>query len=849
MDKLPQASSQRAAAQMLLGIMHHRTQSAPKAVELLGQSLAGGGALPEEWAVMGAEQLFAAAGAAGDRGAAMVAVSVLARLGRTGAAESRLAELLLEWPPGVAGEERLASALSLLAVQEGAAVAQLLDGSWKAARARLQAARRARQGYFAGELQSLSGAASGLAAELEYGTAAAIEIDPRLSHLAGRAAQRVAELLSELVAYQPLRPEALDLRQALLQVVLACREEAAASGLGLRAAGNGPEGGPAPPPAGVWLDPALVKGALRQVVLRLARVAAETGFTRPAGPEAPRMQAVLSAAATSPAGGDAGASVAASAGAVFTFTLAVSPAAGAVLDIAARLRELISASTVPDIAARAGGTYTVRSGEGGASCEVKLQFAAAAGPPTLCAEGVPTGLLAAGVLEEIHPDLPARLDDEGAARAAARSMLQAVAAGREREVVAWGGELAVILHELKNSLAFVGSWLHESELYDWETVRQRCLENLTDIRFWLDEAGVMLSREDGAAQPYVDLGEIVRRVLRGLAAGMSRKRVRLELGVGENLPKVPAQPLLAASVVRNLARNAVEVTPEGEMLSVSVVHLPQAARVAVSFGDRGPGFPPEILAGQDAGFSQSGLSRPHLGLLSARRILAEQGGELLLGNDAHGGRAEARFTTGEAASRLAEAVGDFSRLSPETRQALRAAAALVPAGEAELARHLWRRAIEIEAGRLTRSYQHHRALPVAIGLAAGKGGRPALAPRAQAALGRIFGPDELPRAENAARWVLGEVLANRLRPADLSPRQSALLLWLLTQPAASASGGAPQRDAAITAEADKAAGAVRLLFAAGEALEGGISDPPELERAVLDALRALSSLGAAGALE
>lgn len=819
-------SRDRPAALALIGAMLHKAGDAQAAVRAFRQALSECPNLSTAEAASFAEQLFAAAAAAEDRESQQLAVAALITLGKTAAAADMLAATLLDWPAGDAGHMGFVSAVARLAPVAADRLAPLLTGTWVAAARRLRAARRERQGYFADELKTLGAVAGDLAQSLETGITLVPGVDPRLSAVAAAAAQRVSDLLSELVAYQPISPEPLDLRQAVLQVVLACREEAAASGLVLRAGPNGDSGGLAgPQPLEVYLDPALVKGALRQVVLRLARFAAGGAVTPRRGPERRKThaEAVISAR-TAQLSKD-------KIGAVFTVSADVLPCE--------QLDAMLSSSTVPDIAVRTGGSYSIRPGGpgglggAGGSCEITLAF------PPLVPPDANRGEAPRPAAAPPEPVIPATVDpgSPAAVRSAAKSLLEAVSAAREHETLAWGGELAVVLHELKNSLAFIGSWLGGGELYDWETIRQRCLENLADVRFWLDEAGVMLSREEQAERPYVDLGELTRRVLRGLAAGMARKRVRLDLHIPGQLPKVPAEPLLAASVIRNLARNALEVTPEGEALSVSVEHVPDLARVSVDFADAGPGFPPEIAAGHDTGATQSGLSRPHLGLLSSRRILADQGGELVLSSEGRGGLAQARFTTGEVAARLAGSVPDALQLAPETRQALRAAAALAASGETETARHIWRKALESESARITVGYRHHRALPVALELVAGKGGRPQLTPWAQSLLAGVFEPAQYSRAESAARSVLGDVLSNRLRPAQLSLRHSAVLMLLVMRPEEEEPGEPARRQAAA------------LLLAAGEALDDDTAPPAGQESAVLDALRAIGSLRVCGPLQ
>lgn len=821
-----------ASGQALLGLLAGRTGDPATAVELLtplcgglraGTPPAGPGA---PHMLECARELFAASRAVGDLAAGAAAVQALVVLGEALEGARRLAELLSAWPAGSDGRARLAGSLSrILAHVPAGELHAWLNEVWSAVLAGVSERRGLRRGYFAREMRLLESRVDEIAGLLSGDDPVAHALaEPEARELCALASARVAGLIGELVVYQPLRAEPVVPRQIALEVVVSSREELASDGLLATVEGNGgvSPGGPAPPVLPVT-DPALVKSVLKQALLRLggaarlylARRGRERAYTRPAAAVAVAVAADAPAAGAGPPA--AGFHVRATCHPAGSALAGGSRGEGESLAacLGAEVPGLIRDSTIEDALSRARGRMKAATALDGTAFELTFSFPSLppAGTPRLSTQP-PSGFPA---------DLAASAGTPAGALRAAEFLLASHEAAVGRELTAWGEELAIVLHDLKNSLAFVAGWLRGTDLYDAQTVRQRSLESVEDVRFWLAEAGAMLSRPEGLPGPYTDVVASVRRVLRGLAAFAAQRQIRLEIDLPSAAALVPVESFRVASVVRNLAKNGLEASPAGSVLLVRVNPDRAPGMVEVVVRDAGPGFPPETTPGAGALPLGNGLSRPRLGLLSARRILGESGGRLVLENDG-GGVATAVFPAGGGVARLAGRVRAWAGLSDEARRALRAAAAMSSAGNTEMARHLWRNALEAQASGLRESYTRHEFLPRASEMLVGKGkGR--LTAGVTGVLASVFSPVNLPRAEGRAKSLLSAVIRGRLRPEDVSLEDLAVLALLQ-----GVRSPDPRRLARSLSDA------VRLL-------EDPSAREAEIEAAVLAALEPLASPG------
>ncbi|MBO9642906.1 MAG: two-component system sensor histidine kinase CreC [Pseudacidovorax sp.] len=147
----------------------------------------------------------------------------------------------------------------------------------------------------------------------------------------------------------------------------------------------------------------------------------------------------------------------------------------------------------------------------------------------------------------------------------------------------------------------------------------------------------------------VALGALLREAAQGVAPAAARRGVVIDVqGLREDLGEVHADgdPLLLRQAVGNLLDNAVDFSPEGGTVRLSL--RLQGRRGVIAVRDQGPGIPAYAQAQVFQKFYS--LARPHsqkkstgLGLAFVREIAALHGGSIALGN-AEGGGAQATLT-------------------------------------------------------------------------------------------------------------------------------------------------------------------------------------------------------------
>ena len=128
----------------------------------------------------------------------------------------------------------------------------------------------------------------------------------------------------------------------------------------------------------------------------------------------------------------------------------------------------------------------------------------------------------------------------------------------------------------------------------------------------------------------VDVGELVRSALEALGPMASRVRVPEPFSAGPVLAR--CDPHLVGRVLQNLLTNALDYSPEGEPVTVSLVDAPEAVRIMVS--DRGPGIPEEYREkifekfGQVAGTRKLRKASIGLGLAFSKLAIEAHGGRI-----------------------------------------------------------------------------------------------------------------------------------------------------------------------------------------------------------------------------
>src|SRR4029078_8203974 len=68
----------------------------------------------------------------------------------------------------------------------------------------------------------------------------------------------------------------------------------------------------------------------------------------------------------------------------------------------------------------------------------------------------------------------------------------------------------------------------------------------------------------------VDLGELVKDVLKELTPRVETKKLHLSLNIADNLPKISVDPKLIREAYTNLLTNSIKYTPEEGKISISI---------------------------------------------------------------------------------------------------------------------------------------------------------------------------------------------------------------------------------------------------------------------------------------
>ncbi len=198
--------------------------------------------------------------------------------------------------------------------------------------------------------------------------------------------------------------------------------------------------------------------------------------------------------------------------------------------------------------------------------------------------------------------------------------------------------VADVAHELRTPLSNIRGYLEGIQdgvvkadeatlrlIYEEVQLLSRLVEDLHELAL-AESGGLSLNRQ------VCDIKDIVRDV----ASAMGYQAIAKGLKVQLDMPDTNALAFIdgqrVGQVLRNLLSNAINFTPEGGEITISVKQT--GDEVAVSVGDSGPGIPPEDLPYIFERFYRVDKSRSRatggsgLGLTIARRLIEAHGGQL-----------------------------------------------------------------------------------------------------------------------------------------------------------------------------------------------------------------------------
>ena len=138
----------------------------------------------------------------------------------------------------------------------------------------------------------------------------------------------------------------------------------------------------------------------------------------------------------------------------------------------------------------------------------------------------------------------------------------------------------------------------------------------------------------GAADP-MPIREVLSEAARALAPAAERGRVTIDIDCDPGLPPLKSSTLY--QVVLNLAKNAVEATPEGGRVRLTA--RCEADALLIDVADSGPGIPAEIVGRMfEPFFSLKATGKgTGLGLVISRDLVEKQGGSITVANQPQGG--------------------------------------------------------------------------------------------------------------------------------------------------------------------------------------------------------------------
>lgn len=211
---------------------------------------------------------------------------------------------------------------------------------------------------------------------------------------------------------------------------------------------------------------------------------------------------------------------------------------------------------------------------------------------------------------------------------------------RAQKVAAWREVARRLAHEIKNPLTpiqlcaqrlqrqFAGSPDPVRALVDECTAT--IVGEVESLKGLVDEFS-QFARMPPPRRVPTDLHELLRGTL-ALYEGLFRE-VRIETLLAVSLPAVRLDPDQIRRVLINLLDNAIEALNQRGQVVVETHHEPGALAVRVIIADNGPGIPPEERDRLFMPYYSTKKRGSGLGLAIVRRIVAEHGGTIEVGDN------------------------------------------------------------------------------------------------------------------------------------------------------------------------------------------------------------------------
>ena len=203
-----------------------------------------------------------------------------------------------------------------------------------------------------------------------------------------------------------------------------------------------------------------------------------------------------------------------------------------------------------------------------------------------------------------------------------------------------------VSHDLRAPLTFIKSYVElalQGELGPLTEQQRESLKIVLDKTSLLARmAGDIVTLERPQLGPDTliptSLPRLARAALRGAEATAKSSHITLRAEIPDDIPQVWADPRRLMQVFDNLLSNAIEYSPQGGTVTVSIRDIGNALQVAVK--DEGVGIPNEDKARVFERFYQVDSSRPRrsgsvgLGLAIVKEMIEAHGGEVWVESEA-----------------------------------------------------------------------------------------------------------------------------------------------------------------------------------------------------------------------
>jgi two-component system, NtrC family, sensor kinase len=170
---------------------------------------------------------------------------------------------------------------------------------------------------------------------------------------------------------------------------------------------------------------------------------------------------------------------------------------------------------------------------------------------------------------------------------------------QSRKMAAVGNLTAGIAHELNNPLNNISITTEAliDEFDDWD--KEEKLKMLNAIASQVERAGAIVAnlldftRRDESSFEEISINDVLNRTVKLMGNEFTLNNIRLNLELGDNLPRIMGNVHDLQQVFLNLFLNAIQAMPDGGILAVK--SYVEGGLLRVDVGDTGIGIPTENL--------------------------------------------------------------------------------------------------------------------------------------------------------------------------------------------------------------------------------------------------------------